>query len=240
MRTKAWSTAVSVGAGIAIGSLLAIGGRAKRADSTGLDDDIVDEARATRTTPRYYLESRRIVDDPPSSHEASPGLSFKLYQLSQTEPWRLYNAERRDPVWAPGMESALRGRLLPIGDAPVVEGLSVDDVECRQSSCRIEFGLTKEEMEKIPEAERDAAVRKRIGDTGYKIGPLGTLMNIVDETSTAGKRTMIVLYDSPHMDPLALAAQAESSRKAMERLMKRQHRIDTRFGDFKAPDTGAR
>jgi hypothetical protein len=80
--------------------------------------------RASSVPPRFDTERR------PRRPSA-----YKLWASGKVMPEDGYNAEDRDPVWAPAMEASLESRFrssLP----PWLQKISVSDVECRTSACR--------------------------------------------------------------------------------------------------------
>lgn len=80
-----------------------------------------------------------------------------------------YNEDERDPSWAPGMEATMRSRFDKTDFAAAgLAGMSVDAVECRSSTCRLEFTYP---------GSLKAAIERRATEDGLSpdVGPIDYL-----------------------------------------------------------------
>lgn len=125
--------------------------------------------------------------------------AYNVAVTLRAPPWQLYNAEMRHPVWAPKMEGLLQQRFRPEAMASV-PGLAVNDIECRISSCRVEYSLTADELQNLPESERETALIKKLNLFSMRNGPIGPITTLAPSSSWESKH-LIVLFDKDAIDP---------------------------------------
>jgi hypothetical protein len=112
--------------------------------------------RVARFKREYALFERKKAQEPP--HKPVP-IGLRLGRLLKIRSGEIYNAEQRDPVWAPAMERQLEARFSPevFNRWP---GLKAPDIECRTSTCRIEVEYTRELKNRLI-AENEAEIKRK-------------------------------------------------------------------------------
>jgi hypothetical protein len=119
-----------------------------------------EDAGPARFLPALLQEFTAQLDKP----------GFKL-------PHAFYAAEARREDWAVPMEKRLNERFAPDKLREVgLPTLQLDKVDCRSSSCQIEFSWTKSDLPAATKSENAARFGgDPLGHLTYQTGPLGAL-----------------------------------------------------------------
>jgi hypothetical protein len=176
-----------------------------------------EDKRPARFSPALLQEFTAQMDKP----------GFKL-------PHAFYAAEARREDWAVPMEKRLNERFAPDKLREVgLPTLQLDKVDCRSSSCQIEFSWTKSDLPAATKSENAARFGgDPLGLLTYQTGPLGALTHRipprVGDVVAPGSydvrirpdgrfaATEVILFGAAEIDPETYASVTEkwASRRA--------------------------
>lgn len=196
------------------GGKIAFSGASTSAVQQGTGRGRIDNVDATEyrkppvfTTQMLERENRLSPQEPKAAG---------VFRVLRGYPQKYYNAEKRDLLWASGMESALSDRFANAGQASGLMSLRAHEIECRESTCRVEFSFSKEDFEAAKAKEgKDPLASLRLA-TGpfatfsYESNQAATL-KLVDPKTAIGddgsyRKTVILLFDSPDIDPVTYSS----------------------------------
>jgi hypothetical protein len=137
----------------------------------------------------------------------------------------LYDAEGRDPVWAPAMERILTDRFRQDQEALVAAGLKtakIQDPECHTSTCRFEIHYPEQELAQAREA---GVFSEKLAPSGYlfqNTGPFARSwsdnrtepIEVVDGV-TRMKQIVYIVFGEAESDPGSYAAWVADARREM-------------------------
>jgi hypothetical protein len=144
--------------------------------------DIGDQHRRQRAGGRHTTASTpppRLLVATNSEERPFRPAAFTAYRAQwnlpdSRRPWHYHQAEARDPAWAPHVERNLARRFDPgLLRSLKLETLSLDEIDCRLSSCRLELSWTQADWDR---AKGATDTTRHGGDpVGYLIARTGLL-----------------------------------------------------------------
>jgi hypothetical protein len=163
----------------------------------------------------------RVTEARPSRARVPEPRVHNLHLGLRASPVRLFEAEPRDPDWAPVMESALLARfdqrlLTELG----ISELRVTEVECRQSSCRIELEWPRSLVDTLRESGRLKPNRTPLQLLITKHGPLASLYTRLTprtpESPITGRGAHLLMFGPDEIDPAAYPEWANGVARSYE------------------------
>lgn len=144
---------------------------------------------------------------------------------------RVFNDEVRNPRWAPAMESALKQRFAAIDyRSHHLDGMTLSEVECRQSSCRIQFEYPAELPEQLSNLLREKGIVGQFSPIEWlelSSGPTASAGRIVSDelVQVDGKArhryTFVGAFAPDSIDPSSYSDWTDRMRPRMQKLRAR-------------------
>jgi hypothetical protein len=206
--------------GVALGVLLVSLRRAPVATSTGARE--ATEGVASRSgerpdRPKTLAGLKKVpptmraqLTDPAGNTGPVPRpVAYSIVKaVSGVSTIDLYNAEPRNQQWAPAMEDRIKQRF-PRAVFEKYPGLTLSEVECRSSTCRVEIGYT-------PELKKTVLPEGNPGDTVFgeiyrDVGPLARRVAPVPSNQD-NRDTFVFAFSGDEIDPAAYHLWADEQR----------------------------